>query len=90
MIREVHVNAAPLLSLPLKHRDMADNCDSVDLSEYVCLVDWLSTIPSSQAKWRASPKLCTTTHVRASLDGQRDTLAFVEQSFGISIRNAVD
>lgn len=89
MIRSVHVDGRPLLSLPLKCPNMADNCENDELSEYVCLVEWLAAVPSSQAKWRASPRLYTTTHVRASLEAQRDTLAFVEQAFGISINDAI-
>ena len=78
-----------LLSFPLNCENMANNCDDADLSEYVCLVDWLKALPRNEAKWRASPKLYTTTHVRASLDGQPATLAFVEHAFGVSIRDAV-
>jgi len=55
-------------------------------SEYVCIVDWMKTVSRDNAKWRSSPKLYTTTHVRASLDGQLDTLKFLEKEFDFQIR----
>jgi hypothetical protein len=60
-----------------------------DLSEYVALVEWLKWFPREEAKWRSSPKLYTTTHVRASLDGQQETIAFIETQFGISIKKEI-
>lgn len=89
MIRDVSINKKRLLRLPLRCHNMADNCDNRDLSEYVCLVNWLKVVPRDQAKWRANPKLYTTTHVRASLDGQQETVKFVEKQFGISIREKI-
>lgn len=89
MIREVKIGNKPLLSLPLKCGNMSDNSDDAELSEYVCLVDWLKSVPAQEAKSRRSPKLYTTTHVRASLDGQPDTIALVEDAFGIRIADAV-
>lgn len=89
MIRDIIVGGKSLLSLPMKCPNMADHCDDVELSEYVCLVDWLKTVPRADAKWRSTPKLYTTTHVRASLDGQPGTLAFVEHAFGVRLADAV-
>jgi len=89
MIREVAIAEKPLLSLPLRCRNMGDNCDNSDLSEYVCIVDWKKTLPRDKAKWRASPKLYTTTHVRASLDGQPDTIRFLEDEFDVKIRDMI-
>lgn len=65
-ILEVRINDRALLELPLRCRKMDDNCDDSQLSEHVCLVEWLASVPREQAKWRATPKLYTTTHVRAS------------------------
>ena len=64
---------------------MNDNSGDKNLSEYVCLVDWKKTVPKNAAKWRSSPKLYTTTHVRASLDGQPDTIKFIEKEFGVDM-----
>lgn len=90
MIRDVRINGKRLLSLPLHCRRMAENSDNVDLSEYVCLVDWIKTVRPVDAKWRTTPKLYTTTHVRASLNGQQQTIEFVEEEFKVKIRNIAD
>jgi hypothetical protein len=89
MIREVRIGNKPLLALPLKCPNMGDNSDDPELSEYICLVEWLKAVPAQEAKWRRTPKLYTTTHVRASLDGQRDTIAVVESAFNLRIGEAV-
>jgi uncharacterized protein len=89
MIRDVLIRDKPVLDLKLQCKNMSDNCNSQDLSEYVCLVEWFKTVPREEAKWRSSPKLYTTTHVRASLDGQPETLLFLENEFSIEIRKIV-
>ena len=89
MIKEVKIGGKPLLNLPLRCPNMGDNSDSPDRSEYVALVDWVKWVPREQAKRRASPKLYTTTHVRASLDGQQETVKFIEEQFGIAIRDII-
>ena len=89
MIQEVKVNGEPLLSLPHICKNMGDNKDDPDLSEYVCLVDWLKHVKRDEAVWSQNPKLYTTTHVRASLEGQPTTINYLEQAFGIQIRDAV-
>ncbi|MBI3939370.1 MAG: GIY-YIG nuclease family protein [Acidobacteria bacterium] len=88
-IKDVKIKGRPLLQLPLRCRRMADNCDDVERSEYVCRVEWLASEPREQAKWRAAPKLYTTTHVRASLDGQPETMSFLEREFKVSIREVI-
>lgn len=89
MICDVRIGGKPLLDLPLRCRSMHDNSDSPDLSEYVCLVDWLRTVPREEAKWRSTPKLYTTTHVRASLDGQQATVKFIEDQFRICLKESL-
>jgi hypothetical protein len=89
MVNHVHVNGKPLLSLPLRCGNMSDNCDDPARSEYVCLVDWLKTVTRKAAKWRAEPRPYTTTLVRASLGGQPLTIEFVEDQFGINIRDII-
>jgi len=89
MIRDIKLDGKPLLKLPLRSPNMANNSDNRELSEYVALVEWLKWVPREQARWRSSPKLYTTTHVRASLDGQQETVKFIEEQFGISIRQII-
>ncbi len=89
MIRDVKIANKPLLSFPLKCRNMNDNSGDKNRSEYVCLVSWVKTVSRNSAKWRTSPKLYTTTHVRASLDGQPETIKFIEKEFGVNLATLI-
>ena len=84
MIREVRVNGTRLLDLPLNATDADHDCDDVDESEYVCLVKWIKRVPREKAKWKPGAGLFTTPMIRASLNGQRKTVRFLEREFGIS------
>lgn len=86
MVRDVLIGNEPLLSLPLT-ASLGDNSKDPEMSEYVCLVDWVAKVPRTEAKWRTVPRLFTTQHIRASLDGQPDTIDFVEEAFGLSLRD---
>ena len=88
-IQDIKINGRRLLDHPLRCTKMDDNCDDAERSEYVCLVEWLAQVPRERAKWRTAPKLFTTTHVRASLDGQPETVKFLEQEFKVSIRELI-
>ena len=88
-IRDAKINGQQLLDLPLRCKAMRDNCDDMELSEYVCLVDWKIAEKRESARNRKTPKLYTTTHVRASLDGQPETVKFIETEFGVSISELI-
>jgi hypothetical protein len=89
MARGVHIDGQPILSLPLSCPLMSENSTDKERSEYVCLVDWVKTVPRSEAKRRSTPRLFTTTHVRASLDGQPETVKFLEGEFGVTLRDLI-
>jgi len=82
-IRDVKIKNKPLLSLDLTSKKMDRNIESDELCEYVALVEWIKTFLYYQAKSVSGKKLFTTTHVRASLDGQPKTKAFLEKSFDV-------
>ena len=88
-VRDVTIRGLPLLKLPLKSR-MADNAESDELCEYVALVSWAQAVARSEAKWKARSGLYTTTHVRASLDGQAKTISYLEKAFGVVIRDLAE
>jgi len=88
-IREVRIRRKSLLSHNLRCKRMAENVESDDLCEYVALVDWKKTEKRNNAKWKPKSGLYTTTHVRASLDGQPATIDFLEHEFGINLRKLV-
>lgn len=89
MIKDVYIGKKRLLDHDLKSKNMADNFDDPNLSEYVALVGWLKIVPKSQAKWKRNANLYTTTHVRASLDGQPETAKFLEKAFQINLRDLI-
>lgn len=88
-IREVTIKGKPLLSHNLRCQRMADHAESDDLCEYVAPTKWVSAVEREQAKWKTKVGLYTTTHVRASLDGQPKTIAFLEREFGVNVRALV-
>ena len=88
-IGEARIKGRRLLDSPLRCRKMDDNCDDPVRSEYVCQVEWLTKVPREKAKWRSKPKLYTTTHVRASLDGQPETVKFIEREFAVDFRKTL-
>lgn len=85
-VNEVSIDGKPLLSNDLLSKGMANNQSSEELCEYVAKVEWLKAVGREEAKWRPKSGLYTTTHVRASLDNQSETLEFLEAEFGVSFR----
>lgn len=79
-INQVLIGGKPLLSHNLRCSGMADNESSVELCEYVATVKWLKAVDRAEAKMQRKSGIYTTTHVRASLDGQPKTVAFLEPS----------
>ena len=90
MIKDVSIKGKPILGLSLHGKRMGENSDSKVLSEYVCEVKWIKTVPREQAKRRKKPKLYTTTHVRASLEGQPETVRFIEQEFQVELNKLIE
>lgn len=84
-IREVKINGKSLLKLPLLCGGMDSNVESDELCEYVCLVKWKRSVDREKAKWAKNSGLYTTTHIRAALNGQPNTVAFLEMEFNISL-----
>ena len=83
-IRDAKIKNRPLIDHELVCKNMSDNIHSNELCEYVALVDWIVAVDAEGAKWKKNSNLYTTTHVRASLDGQPNTKAFLEAQFGVS------
>jgi len=88
-IKDVEINGSRLLDLDLKCKNMGENADDPLKSEYVALVEWVKAFPRKEAKWKPKSGLYTTTHVRASLDKQPKTIAFVKREFGVDIRSLI-
>ncbi len=77
-IREVVIRGKPLLSHNLDCPGLAENAESDEFCEYVAPVKWAAAVERGQAKWKTKAGIYTTTHVRASLDRQPITVAFLE------------
>lgn len=88
-IRDVVIKGKPLLSQDLHCPRIAEHADSAELSEYAAPVKWLAAVDRRHAKWKPKSGLYTTTHVRASLDGQPATVAFLEKEFGLDLRSLI-
>lgn len=83
-IRDVKIRNKRLIDHDLICKRMTDNIASDDLCEYVALVDWKVAVEQTEAKWKPNSGIYTTTHVRASLDGQPETRKFLEAEFNIN------
>ncbi len=88
-IREVVINGVLLLDLPLRCPNMRDNYESNEKSEYVCLVNWKTTVSRQNGKWKKNTGLFSTQLVRASLDNQKATLDFLESEFNIKLTELI-
>jgi hypothetical protein len=88
-IRDVEIAGSRLLDLPLSCGNMGENAGDPEKSEYVALVDWVRKVSRNDAKFERNAGLFTTTHVRASLDRQPRTVAFLDEAFGVSLETLV-
>lgn len=68
---------------------MTENSDSLANSEYVLRIEWIASVHRSEAKWKSKSGLFATQLVRASLDRQPATVAFVEEAFGVGLQELV-
>ena len=84
-VREVSVDGESLLSQRLQCPGLATNSSNNELSEYVAIVDWLTSVEAQHGKWKSKSGLYTTPLIRASLDKQQVTVTFLEASFNLSI-----
>jgi len=80
-IDKVSIRGRPLVTLCPR---MAVDSGSVDKSEYVAMVEWIKSVPRQQSQMKRKSGIYTTTHVRASLDGQPDTVSFLSKVFGVN------
>ena len=88
-VRDVSIGGGPLLSKHLEQPGLAINASSDDKCEYVATVEWHRSVVRGDAKWQSKAGLYTTTHVRASLDAQPTTIAFLQDEFDIDLRALV-
>lgn len=88
-INQVAIDGIPLLNHDLRCKGMGNNSNSTDLCEYVATVSWIKAVNREDAKMKRKSGIYTTTHVRASLDGQPSTVAFLQETFGVNINEYI-
>lgn len=83
-VRDILIDNIPLLQKKLKCKNISENSNDLDKSEYVALVEWFVIFPRNEAKWKSKSELFTSQLVRASLDGQQKTVKYLEQEFSVN------
>jgi hypothetical protein len=88
-VRDFKVGGKLLSAVRLKLdcRNIFDNSDDPEKSEYLIAVDRKATTDAEHAKWKSRSHLFTTQLVKASLANQQDTLSFIERQFRLKLRN---
>jgi uncharacterized protein len=57
-----------------------------EMSEFLVKIDWIKTVESSQAKWKANSGLFTIQLIKASLQNQFKTREFLEKEFDVNFK----
>lgn len=65
---------------------MWEHSDDPAKAEYIIRIHWVASVPRTEAKWQSNAGLYTTQLVRASLERQPITVAFVEREFNVSLK----
>lgn len=67
----------------LKCKNILDNSNNIEKSEYLVKVDWKFSVEKEKAKWEKREKLFFTRLVKASMNKQIKTLKFLENAFNM-------
>lgn len=79
-----------LAEYELAEPNIAHDASDLAVCEYLVAVDWAAVVDRQGAKWLPRSGLFTSQLVRASLDAQPKTIAFVEEKFGVSLGALAD
>ena len=74
----------------LAEPNIAHDASDFAICEYLVAVDWVATVDRQGAKWLPRSGLFTSQLVRASLDAQPKTIAFVEETLGVNLGALAD
>lgn len=86
-LREFIVNGLPLSEQVLAQPGMRERMQDNELTEYLARVTWIRAVEKKDGYFKSNAGLFTTQLIRASLTGQPKTIAFIEESFDICIRD---
>lgn len=76
--------------LELVTPNIAHDATDLSLCEYIVRVDWIKALPREEAVWESNAGLFTTRLIRASLDGQPQTVAYINENFGLDLKELAD
>lgn len=74
-----------LTEYPLKQLNIFENSDNEN-SEYLVKVKWIESVEKDKAKWISKKGLFTSRQVKVSLQGQLETIKFLEKEFLVGFR----
>lgn len=83
-VLDFRINKKSLNSYDLQVPNIFENSENEN-TEYLVRVNWLVSLDSSEAKWKPKSGLFTTQLVKASLDGQPQTIEFLTSEFSINL-----
>jgi hypothetical protein len=86
-ISQFAIDGKALKTYPLRAPNIYQHAGDLERCDYPVKVKWVSTVDRRRAFFKSKSGLYTPQLVRASLARQPKTVAFVEQSFDISIRD---
>lgn len=83
-------NGRTLAEYELEEPNVGHDSDDLAVCEYIVAVEWMATVDRGNARWLPRSGLFTSQLVRASLDAQPATIAFVEEAFGVDLAALAD
>jgi len=86
-IKDFKYKNTRLQDIQMQSSSLFKNMDSLELCDYALAIEWIKAVPKENAYWKAKSGLFTTQLIKASLEGQPYTLAFVKESFGVTFKN---
>jgi hypothetical protein len=89
-LREFKIDGVPLARYELAQPGMCQRINDDQLTEYLVRIRWIKAVERGQAFFERNAGLFTTQQIRASLSAQPKTIAFIEESFGLSITDLLD
>ena len=83
-------NGRTLAEYELVEPNIGHDASDLAICEYIVAVEWMASVDRENAKWLPRSGLYTSQLVRASLDAQPATTAFVEEAFGVDLGALAD
>lgn len=74
----------------LECKNIFDNSNNLEKSEYLIKIDWKYSVEKENAKWARKEKLFFTRLVKASMNKQVKTLKFLETQFKMKFNSLLD